>query len=227
MTAAGLLNDPLREIRLYGEMGRRFGRVHRLAVHSVREAMQALCAVVPGFERWMIDHGQDRFHVFVGKRARGYDIGEEKLDLPVSAADPICVVPVVDGGKKQGAFQTIIGAVLVVVGAYFGQGWMVNIGYSMMASGVAQMLGARGAKKQETVENKPSYGYDGPVNTIDEGLPVPLALGRVLCGGARISAGISVDELSSTIATTGMTPLTLPADEAQKPGNRGWQSWGG
>ena len=40
MTAA------LREIRLYGALGRRFGRIHRLAVDSVAEAMRA--QAVPG-----------------------------------------------------------------------------------------------------------------------------------------------------------------------------------
>ena len=46
----------LRTIRLYGEAGRRFGRVHRLALdtNSVAEAVQALCSQIAGFRAYLM-----------------------------------------------------------------------------------------------------------------------------------------------------------------------------
>ena len=35
-------------VRLYGKLGKLFGREHRLSVSSVREAIRALCIMVPG-----------------------------------------------------------------------------------------------------------------------------------------------------------------------------------
>ena len=40
-------------VRLYGKLGKLFGREHRLSVSSVREAIRALCIMVPGLDRWL------------------------------------------------------------------------------------------------------------------------------------------------------------------------------
>ena len=60
----------LREVRLYGALGREFGRVFRLAVATPAEAVRALIAVLPGFERAFIGRdGRQGYHVFVGRSA--------------------------------------------------------------------------------------------------------------------------------------------------------------
>ena len=41
------------QIILYGVLGARFGREHRLAVHSCAEAIHALCVSIPGFKRFL------------------------------------------------------------------------------------------------------------------------------------------------------------------------------
>src|SRR5690606_355471 len=52
MTA--LLNkEPARTIRLYGILGATFGREYKLSVVSPKEAIRALCVIVPGFERFL------------------------------------------------------------------------------------------------------------------------------------------------------------------------------
>lgn len=42
---------PVRTIRLYGVLGAQFGREHRFAVRSTREAVHALCKMIRGFEK--------------------------------------------------------------------------------------------------------------------------------------------------------------------------------
>jgi predicted phage tail protein len=47
------MNQRIRTIRLYGVLGATFGRVHKMAVETPREAIRALCIVIPGFERFL------------------------------------------------------------------------------------------------------------------------------------------------------------------------------
>lgn len=105
-------------------------------------------------------------------------------------------------------FQTILGAVLVVVGAIgmspwgqaFGGGawgsYALQAGAAMMLGGVAQMLSPMqgGAARRESPDNKPSYAFGGPVNTIAQGNPVPILYGKRRIGGAIISAGIFAED---------------------------------
>ena len=46
-----VMSEQLREIRLYGHLGKKFGRIHRFAVESAQEAIMAMCMVLDGFER--------------------------------------------------------------------------------------------------------------------------------------------------------------------------------
>lgn len=50
--------ERIRTVRLYGWLGRAFGREHRLAVASPAEAVRALCALLPGFEKALADSGE-------------------------------------------------------------------------------------------------------------------------------------------------------------------------
>ena len=44
-------------IFLLGELGKRFGRRHQMAVASAAEAVRALCANFPQFERELVSSG--------------------------------------------------------------------------------------------------------------------------------------------------------------------------
>lgn len=100
-------------VRLYGKLGKLFGREHRLSVSSVREAIRALCIMVPGLERWL-ETSEGRgvtYMVFNGEK----NLSQDDLFLN-GVHDVIKIAPVIIGSKKAGVFQTIFGAVLVAVG---------------------------------------------------------------------------------------------------------------
>lgn len=125
-----------RTIRLYGVLGVMFGRVHKLVVDTPKEAVKALCITIPGFERFL-QTAKNRgltFSVFIGKK----NIGKEELEF--QGIDDIRIAPIIIGSKKSGVFQTILGAVLVVVGVVVGvmtswTGIGGTIGYGMAMSG--------------------------------------------------------------------------------------------
>ena len=179
----------MREIRLYGHLGRRFGRVFHFDVQSPAEAVRALRANLDGFEAYLFKHSEPGYHVFAGKRNIGKD------DLAVATGDAVIrIVPVVTGAGG-GVFQTILGAVLIVVGVFFEQPWLVNIGASMVVGGIAQML-IRPPSPGTPANNQPSYCFNGPVNTATQGNPVPICYGTMIVGSQVVSAGLSVEQIA-------------------------------
>jgi predicted phage tail protein len=206
-------NERLRTIRLYGTLGARFGRVHTLAVNSVAEACRALGVLFPGFDQFMAE-SKDKgiaFAVFHGKR----NIGREEFNDPPGRSE-IRIAPVIQGSKQAGRLQTVIGVVLIAVASYFSGGlaaggaslfgttgagaaaWGVvgAVGISLALGGVAQMITGtpKGLGSQDSADNAPSYGFNGPVNTQAQGNPVPLGYGRLIVGSAVISAGIYAED---------------------------------
>lgn len=187
---------PLRTIRLYGELGRLFGRIHRLAVETPAEAMRALSVLVPGFERYMLTSRERglEFAVFIDKR----NIGEAELQF--GGKGDIRVAPIIKGSKRGGVLQTILGVVLIVVGYMFPvlSPYLYPAGVSLIAGGVIQMLSpqAKGLKGRADPDNQPSYAFGGPVNTTAMGNPVALGYGKRRIGGAIISAGIYAEDIA-------------------------------
>ncbi|MDX7992218.1 tail assembly protein [Xenorhabdus littoralis] len=188
--------NTLRTIRLYGILGTRFGRVHQLAVSTPQEAIRALSVLIDGFERFLLMAKEQglTFAVFNGKR----NLQRDELTFPVE--DNIRIAPMIIGSKNAGIFQTILGAVMVVAGAFL---WATPFGAPMVMSGVGMMLGGvvqmlspmpGGLARREDPDNKPSYAFGGPVNTVAQGNPVPIGYGRRRIGGAIISAGIYAED---------------------------------
>lgn len=194
----------LTTIRLYGALGARFGRVHRLAVQTSAEAVKALCINLDGLESFLMNAKKNgmTFAVFRGKR----NIGEQDFKELGGDSD-IRIAPVLEGAKKAGFFQTILGAVMVVAGIVvsgLSAGWaspvggaMISAGIGMAAGGIYQMLSPqpKGLQGRDDPDNKPSYAFGGAVNTLAMGNPVALLYGEREIGGAIISAGIVAEDI--------------------------------
>jgi len=196
--------NELKTVRLYGALGARFGRVHRLVIASPAEACRALSVILPGFEQYMqTAHLRGlRFAVFRGKK----NIGQDELKHN-SGEEDIRIAPVIAGSKRGGVLQTILGAVLVVGALALGPVGIGTIegstamsiglmGGSMMIGGVVQMLSPQpgGLASRQDPDNAPSYAFGGPVNTTAMGNPVGLLYGEREIGGAIVSAGIYTND---------------------------------
>lgn len=201
-------HEKVRTVRLYGSLGASFGRVHRLAVSNASEAIHALCILVPGFERYLMQ-SKDRgvtYSIFLGRD----NIGQDRLKAPPGAAD-IRIAPVLVGSKRAGSMQTIIGVALIVAASYFSgglasgssstligasstTGWTfaASMGISMALGGVAQLMSPmpKGLGTMDRPDNRSSYSFNGPVNTSIQGSPVGLLYGELTVGSAVVSAGI-------------------------------------
>lgn len=206
------MNEKVRTIRLYGKMGAKFGRTHRLAVKNSREAMRALSALIPGFEEYMInakDNGVT-FAFFVGSR----NIREDQLEHPVGN-DDIRVAPILIGSKRQGTLQTILGIIVIIIGCFtieFDGGATLTAGIGMTVGGVVQLLSPqpKGLGSRDKGENLSSYSFNGPVNVQAQGNPVPLLYGRLIVGSAVISAGIRAQDVYVPLSQRGYGYGSIP-----------------
>ena len=196
-----LNSTPIRKVKLYGKL-RRFGNEFYLSVATPAEAIRALCVQIPGFEKFLGESKKNNleYAVFNGKQ----NVGECELEF--QGAGDIRIAPIISGSKRNGLFQTILGAVLIAV-AYFNPfgaltGPMTTAlmagGISMVAGGVVQMLSPqpKGLDSREPTENKPSYAFSGPVNTTAFGNPIPILGGSRVVGGAIVSAGLYSEDIS-------------------------------
>lgn len=183
------MTKKLIDIKLGLSLGRRFGKVHKMAVSSVPEAMRALCSQIPSFKEFMNSHvGQNtKYAIFVD----GKNVNEHRI-ADFSAVQEIRILPIPQGRKSGGLFQTILGAALIVVGVVFQQYYLVGAGISLAAGGVAQLLSpqATGLKDQSNqTSNRASYAFGSAVNTVAAGYPVCLPYGYRTVGGSVFSAG--------------------------------------
>jgi len=113
----------------------------------------------------------------------------------------------VTAGMASGAFATASQAGLLAVGegmsgwaAFAGslaaEGGMTGIALSMggalMLGGVAQLLAP--TPESSAGNEEQSYLFDGAINSAKQGTPIPILYGRMIVGGAVISASIKSNQ---------------------------------
>lgn len=186
------MTQKLIDIKLGLSLGRKFGKIHQMAVNSVPEAMRALCSQIPAFREFMNSHvGQNtRYAVFVD----GENVNEHRIS-DFSAVQEIRILPIPQGRKSGGLFQTLLGAALIGASFFLTGGIataVLGAGISLAAGGVAQLLSpqATGLKTQDNqTSNRASYAFGSAVNTVAAGYPVCLPYGYRTVGGSVFSAG--------------------------------------
>lgn len=225
----------LSRVVFYGHLRRKFGREIELHVRSPRAAVKALIYVLPGFLQHMQQHATSGFKVFIGTRQLEFN-GDpvhdmQELEQP-SGLREIRIVPTITGAKKGGLGQIVLGAALIAFGvmtsgagmglmAAYAEGGLVmaagsvafSLGVGMVLGGISQIL-AKSPETQsvEKPDNKPSYAFDGAVNTVAQGNPVPVFYGGPMKVGSQvISAGISTAQIPIDAQQEGTTQVPPPA----------------
>ncbi len=194
MAMSALRYEPMTVIKLSCSLARKFGRIHRRALDggSVFEVFRALKATVPGFEEEIrrLQALGIRFAIFRNGKNTGCE------DFSKSGCREVRIVPVVEGSKRGGILQTVIGAILIAASFIPGFQFLLPIGISMVVGGVIQMLSpqAKGLSQSGAPENLPSYAFGSAKNTTASGNPVPICIGKRRWGGAIISASIYAED---------------------------------
>lgn len=190
----------MKKIQLLGELGKKFGKSFNFDVKNPAEAVKALCINFPEFRQHLLDSEKRgvAYKVLVGKEAQSVDT----LHNP-AGNQSIKLIPVLQGAGGGGVVSVIIGAVLIAASfiPFLApiSPYLMSAGIAMVIGGVVQMLTPVPTLNADTSnnqpDNKPSYAFNGAVNTTAQGYPVPVGYGRMIVGSAVISAGIVAEEL--------------------------------
>lgn len=189
---SAIVYSPMTTIKLSGSLAQKFGRLHRRQVASgdTWEVFRALKATIDGFEAEIrrLDHLGLRFAIFRNRKNTGPD------QFGMGGTKEVRIVPVVEGSKRGGILQIVLGVVLIAA-SYFGAP-TAPAGIALLAGGVIQMLSpqAAGLKQSASPENMPSYAFGSAKNTTASGNPVPICIGDRRWGGAIISASIYAED---------------------------------
>ena len=212
----------MKVVKVYGALRKFLGGRCRFEfeVDTPAQALKALCVNFPGLDRWFMDREAEGtgFRVTVGRDRITQD-SPEGLILPWSEREAFSITPVICGAG-QGFGQVLAGIGLVALailagpaGAGFlglGAGLISGataatvsvalggIGASLVLGGVAQMISPQtsmgGLTSGREAARLESFTFSGIVNTSKQGLPVPVAYGRVFVGSAVISSGLDVNQ---------------------------------
>lgn len=196
----------LRKIRLYGELGKKFGRVHEADINSVGEALRYLDANFKGFLKHIVDSSS---------RVAGYEVWDgsnacnaEVEDFKREGSKDIKIIPRISGA---GAAGRIIGGIVLMVVGYLltpvsggsslslsstGASMLMAAGASLVIGGVIELLSPKSNISNSATESSESYTFSGAMNSTKQGNPVMIGYGEYVAGSQVISATITTEDIS-------------------------------
>jgi len=208
----------LTHITLHGVLSEQVGRQHfDLAASSVGEAMRGIQANCKTLYKSLIENDEKniKYRVLINKKdflvEEGKDpnteegIRSSELAMKFKELKTIDIVPVMEGessaekkADSKSIFAIIAGIILIAIGAWTTNPYLIMAGIGLLAAGVSNLLTP--TPKFEDVREiegggKPSYMFSGPQNTVREGGPVFVGYGRLLVGSHVIQT--SLDNLDT------------------------------
>lgn len=190
----------LTKVILDGPLGKRFGAEWNLAVSGPNEAIRMIEANQPGIASWirMNSAKYANYRVTVtDKNGKKSKLDNNTYSLQRETPAVIRFTPIVTG--RSAGVRLVVGAILIVVGYIIPPlgAYTIPMGIGLMIGGLVEMLSPRPKtdKNSSNSADGGSYYFNGPVNTVTQGVPVPLVYGRCLVGSQAISADITIDQL--------------------------------
>lgn len=187
-----------------------FGTYWESNCTNIRDIFKLIDCQSPGFRKYIIDAAESGVGFEI---QRGSEILSEETELFLSLNEEDIIITEVPAGSKSGGAKIL--AALAIVALMFtpvGQALLFNSASMPLAGGTVQVAGAGGLNAfglaaVSTAVNlsitgisqimmpgpevdkgtDDAYLFDGPTNSITQGLPVPVAYGELIVGGAPIS----------------------------------------
>jgi predicted phage tail protein len=221
----------MKVVKVYGELRKRLGQCRfEFDVATPAQAVKALCVNFPGLDKWLVDSEQDGvgYRVKIGKE-KVTPTSTDLLAMPWSEREVFSITPVV-AGAGGGFGNVLLGGLLIGASFFFpgaglfgvqaigsgalaGAGIGTAIGTGLSAIGAGLVLGGvadiispmapPGLEASKEAAKMQNMSFSGVVNTARQGLPVPIAYGRVFVGSAVISSGFDVDHTPSSTTGSG------------------------
>ena len=215
----------MKVVKVYGALRKRLGQCRfEFDVATPAQAIKALCVNFPGLDKWLIDSEKDGvgYRVAVSKE-KATEENIAPLFLPFSEKEVFSITPVI-AGAGRGTGQIFAGIALIALSAVtfgssaafagafsatglaagagataFGSIALFKIGAYLTLTGIAQAISPQ--PDLSSLDDGPdaarleSFSFSNVVNTARQGLPVPIAYGRVFVGSQVISSGLDTDAI--------------------------------
>jgi predicted phage tail protein len=143
---------------------------------------------------------------FIIDESRG--LTAEQLNMPIGGQRMMLTEAVM--GEKGGAFgiiEAVVGVILIAAAEIYSFGsatpFIIGLGGSLIVGGITSLLTTLPTQTGAAGDTLSSFYFNGPANTQQQGLPVPVVYGRALIGSTAISASMQAVDLASAPAETG------------------------
>lgn len=194
------------EVKLLGELGRKFGRSYRFMALNTREVISALAKQIDGFQEYLNRaHENGIGFKLITKDPEGLD-----YDGVFLSCDRLVMAPIITGaGSNIG--NILVGAALIALsfvsfgaGAFagvgvagaFGSTALFSLGASLFLTGIAGLLSPPVETPTSDTKKKESFIFDRAAELTTQGYPVPLIYGRYLIDAALIvSSSITTEQI--------------------------------
>ena len=212
----------MKVVKVYGALRKRLGQCRfEFDVATPAQAIKALCVNFPGLDKWLIDSEKDGVGYRVAvSREKVTEDNLVSLAMPFSDKEVFSITPVI-AGAGRGFGQFLLGAALITAGIFLapaaaaGGGFFTagatgttlstmgyvslavgNLGISLALGGIAQAISPQPEPPSldEAVQLE-SFTFSNVVNTSRQGMPCPIAYGRLFVGSAVLSSGLDVDQV--------------------------------
>lgn len=198
----------LREIKLLGILGEKFGETMTGDVNSIRDVFRLIDCQRKGFRAFIleaVDKGLDA-SILIGD----HSLETEEVLLENIQGDTIYVT-LVPAGSGNNGFKKILTAIAIIAfalyppagilgkaaeGLTFAQQVVLSIGIQIGLQGVAELLTKVPKSEKAEAENQL---FSSAENTAKQGVPVPILYGKLLVPGTAISVDFKGGELLPTL----------------------------
>lgn len=189
----------MKTLYLHGLLEEKYGGPFLLDIDTPKEAVRALAVQLPGFKK---DVEVGDWHVFRGPLKQGDSADVDGISVSLGRQEEVHLIPAIQGAG--GAFNVVAGALLIAAAVFAPvsapvAAALMSAGAGMAVGGIIQMvtkLPGVDASTQESVDQRPSFLFNGPTNTSSQGLAVPRGYGRVQVGSIVVSAALYSEEIS-------------------------------
>lgn len=205
---------PLQKIYFHGTLGETYGKdCIEIYAQTIQLVFSGLTARFGNtFRKLIIDNN---WYIISGQKKEEELLesdkffSEEEVSLCLPSTE-LHVYPAISGSGAVG--RIIVGVVLVIVGIVLAVGSfgvlsafgvpLIITGISFIAGGVIELLtptpkvGNYGGLQQ--TDRKESFLYNGAVNNVEQGVPVPRIYGTFTCGSTIINGRIVVKQVSTS-----------------------------
>ena len=213
----------MKVVKVYGALRKKLGQCRfEFDADTPAQVLKALCVNFPGLDKWLIDSEKNGvgYRVTIGKE-KIVDNNAQLIVCPFSEREVFSITPVI-AGAGDGAGQIFAGIGLIaaaIILAPLGAGFLglgagaISAGSSAFLAGASTIVGGFGLalvvggiaqaisptpqfssfERGRDAAKLESFSFSGIVNTAKQGLPVPIAYGRLFVGSAVISSGLDVE----------------------------------